>query len=60
VTGSRLTVEQEESAKVLLERMLGVHKDLRPFYKLATRDPRLQPLVEEFRGIKRFSSVIKR
>jgi DNA-3-methyladenine glycosylase II len=36
----------------LLERMLGVHKDLRPFYGLATRDPRLQPLVDEFRGLK--------
>ena len=32
--------------------MLGVHKDLKPFYRLATRDPRLQPLVEEFRGLK--------
>jgi len=52
VTGSRLTVEQGEFARVLLERMLGVHKDLKPFYRLATRDPRLQPLVEEFRGLK--------
>ena len=52
VTGSRLTLRQEELAKVLLERMLGVHEDLRPFYRLATRDPRLQPLVDEFRGLK--------
>ena len=52
LTGSRLTVRQEESARALLERMLGVHKDLKPFYRLATRDPRLQPLVEEFRGLK--------
>ena len=52
VTGSRLTVGQEECARVLLERMLGVHRDLRPFYRLAKRDPRLQPLVEEFRGLK--------
>jgi len=52
VTGSRLTVGQEECARVLLERMLGVHRDLRLFYRLAKRDPRLQPLVEEFRGLK--------
>jgi len=52
LTGPRLTVEQGDSARVLLERMLGVHKDLRPFYRLATRDPRLQPLVDEFRGLK--------
>jgi DNA-3-methyladenine glycosylase II len=52
VTGSRLTVGQEESARVLIERMLRVHKDLRPFYRLAKRDPRLQTLVDEFRGLK--------
>jgi DNA-3-methyladenine glycosylase II len=52
VTGPGLTVRQEGFARVLLERMLGVHKDLRPFYGLATRDPRLQPLVDEFRGLK--------
>jgi DNA-3-methyladenine glycosylase II len=52
VTGPRLTVRHEESARALLERMLGVHKDLRPFYKLASHDRRLQPLVEEFRGLK--------
>src|SRR6476661_8149806 len=40
--GSRLTVEQEDFARMLLERMLGVHRDLKPFYRLATRDPRLQ------------------
>ena len=52
VIGSRVTVRQEECARVLLERMLGVHMDLKPFYKLAKRDPRLQPLVDEFRGLK--------
>jgi len=52
VTGSRLSVRQAELARVSLERMLGVHQDLKPFYRLATRDPRLQPLVEEFRGLK--------
>jgi DNA-3-methyladenine glycosylase II len=52
LSGSYLTQQQEESARALLERMLGTHKDLKPFYKLATRDKRLQPLVEEFRGLK--------
>jgi len=52
LTGPRLTVQQGDTARVLLERMLGVHKDLKPFYRLATSDPRLQPLVDEFRGLK--------
>jgi DNA-3-methyladenine glycosylase II len=38
--------------RALLERMLGAHQDLKAFYKLATNNPRLQPLVEEFRGLK--------
>jgi DNA-3-methyladenine glycosylase II len=52
LSGSHLTLRQEESARALLERMLGVHRNLKAFYKLAARDPRLQPLVEEFRGLK--------
>jgi DNA-3-methyladenine glycosylase II len=52
VTGPRLTVRHEESARALLERMLGAHKDLKRFYKLAAHDPRLRPLVDEFRGLK--------
>ena len=52
LTGSRLTVQQEDFARISLERMLGVHRDLAPFYRLATRDPRLQLLADEFRGLK--------
>jgi DNA-3-methyladenine glycosylase II len=52
LSGPHLTVRQEESARALLERMLGAHTDLKTFYKLATCDPRLRPLVEEFRGLK--------
>jgi DNA-3-methyladenine glycosylase II len=52
LSGDHLTVGQEESARALLERMLGAQTDLKGFYKLATSDPRLQPLVEEFRGLK--------
>ena len=35
LTGSRLTVQQEDFARMSLERMLGVHRDLKPFYRLA-------------------------
>ncbi len=61
LTGPRLTVQQGNTARALLERMLGVHKDLNTFYRLATSDPRLQPLVEEFRGLKppQFPSVFE-
>jgi DNA-3-methyladenine glycosylase II len=57
MTGARLTRRQDEFARTLLERMLGVHQDLAPFYKLATRDPRLQPLVDEFRGLNRLATL---
>jgi DNA-3-methyladenine glycosylase II len=61
VTGSRVTVQQEERARLLLERMMGVHRDLKPFYRLAKHDPRLRPLVDEFRGLKppRFPTVFE-
>jgi DNA-3-methyladenine glycosylase II len=52
LSGSHLAVQQEESARASLERMLGAQKDLKAFYKLVSCDPRLQPLVEEFRGLK--------
>jgi DNA-3-methyladenine glycosylase II len=52
LSGPHLTVRQGESARALLERMLGANTDLKTFYKLATCDPRLQLLVEEFRGLK--------
>jgi DNA-3-methyladenine glycosylase II len=61
LTGSRLSARQEKSARLSLERMLGVHEDLRSFYLLASRDRRLQPLVEEFRGLKppRFPTIFE-
>jgi len=52
LTGPRLSVQQEDLARMSLERMLGVHRDLKRFYRLATRDPRLQLLADEFRGLK--------
>jgi len=61
LTGPRLTMRHEGSARALLECMLGAHKDLQPFYKLASHDPRLRPLVDEFRGLKppRFPTVFE-
>jgi DNA-3-methyladenine glycosylase II len=59
--GSRLSPQQEKSARLSLERMLGVHEDLEPFYRLAAGDRKLQPLVEEFRGLKppRFPTIFE-
>jgi DNA-3-methyladenine glycosylase II len=52
VAGPGLTERRAAIARLWLERMLGAHKDLKPFYALAARDPRLRPLVDEFRGLK--------
>jgi len=52
---ARTTVSQ------LLTQMLGLEIDLVPFYAMASRDRRLAPLVDEFRGLKppRFPSVFE-
>jgi DNA-3-methyladenine glycosylase II len=44
-----------------LVKMLGLHADLAPFYRLAGEDDRLGPLVERWRGLKppRFPSVFE-
>jgi DNA-3-methyladenine glycosylase II len=44
-----------------LVKMLGLHADLAPFYRLAGADQRLGPLVERYRGLKppRFPSVFE-
>ena len=61
LTGARLTEHTQILTKSLLERMLGLRRDLASFYKLAKRDRRLAPLVEEFRGLKppRFPTVFE-
>jgi DNA-3-methyladenine glycosylase II len=61
LTGGRLTEHTQILTKSLLERMLGLRLDLASFYKMAKRDPRLAPLVEEFRGLKppRFPTVFE-
>lgn len=44
-----------------LVKMLGLHLDLAPFYRLAGTDDRLRPLAERWRGLKppRFPSVFE-
>jgi len=44
-----------------LVKMLGLHADLAPFYRLAETDDRLRPLAERWRGLKppRFPSVFE-
>lgn len=61
LTCQSLTQSTQMLAQSLLERMLGLRQDLATFYKLAKRDPRLAPLVEEFRGLKppRFPTVFE-
>jgi DNA-3-methyladenine glycosylase II len=45
----------------MLERTLGLRVDLRNFYRFARHDGKLQPLVEQFRGVKppRFPSLFE-
>jgi DNA-3-methyladenine glycosylase II len=45
----------------LLVKMLGLHLDLAPFYRLAEQDDRLRPLAQRWRGLKppQFSSVFE-
>ena len=52
LTSPRLTVQQAKPQGCCSEHMLGVHKDFKLFYRLVTSDPRLQPLVDEFHGLK--------
>ena len=61
ITGPKLTAEMRAQIKHLLSRALGLETNLQPFYALASRDRRLAPLAEQFRGLKppRFPSVLE-
>jgi DNA-3-methyladenine glycosylase II len=58
---ARLAPGVKESAKIILQRMLGLRLNLQPFYRLAARDKRIKPLVHHFRGLKppRFPTVFE-
>jgi DNA-3-methyladenine glycosylase II len=51
----------KEQVTALVEKMLGIRKDLREFYALAEQDRNLVPLVTRFKGLKppRFPSVFE-
>ena len=51
-TGTRLPAGLESPLTVTLERLLGLKTDLKGFYRLAMKDPRLKPLAFQFRGMK--------
>jgi DNA-3-methyladenine glycosylase II len=59
-TDSRVANLEREVAGAL-GRLLGLHVDLRPFYRMAAQDPRLRTLVAPYRGFRppRFASVFE-
>jgi len=62
ITGENPGVPEAVPAlKAALTRMMGLDADLEGFYHLAGQDPRLQALVQPFRGVKppRFPSVFE-
>jgi DNA-3-methyladenine glycosylase II len=61
VRGEQLPPRAESASTAVLERLLGLGIDLRPFYRLARRDAHLRDLVDRFRGLKppRFPSVFE-
>jgi DNA-3-methyladenine glycosylase II len=61
LTGSRIDQRTEEQARAALTRLLGLERDLSPFYRLAEGDPFLRALAARFRGVKppRFPSLFE-
>ncbi len=61
VHGAPLDSEVKQAVTAALERLLGLRTDLRAFYRLASSDTELGPLVQRFRGMKppRFLSVFE-
>lgn len=61
ITAHSLSSSAQKQVKNQLERMLGLRQDLSSFYRLAKQDPKIAPLVEEFRGLKppRFPTVFE-
>jgi len=50
--GKRLPPHTEPNLNAVLERLLGIKTDLAGFYRLAAKDPNLNPLAVNFRGMK--------
>jgi DNA-3-methyladenine glycosylase II len=61
VIGERVHVKAKAEVKTSLTHMLGLQVDLKPFYQMASRVPKLRELVERYRGLKpvRFPTVFE-
>ncbi|HEX5472268.1 MAG TPA: hypothetical protein VFW73_10295 [Lacipirellulaceae bacterium] len=61
IEGESLTGSLQRAATIALEKLLGLNTDITPFYRLASRDPKLRPLAHRFRGMKppRFNTVFE-
>ena len=52
VIGEPVHAGAEAEVQALLTPLLGLEVDLKPFYRLASREPRLRELAEKYRGLK--------
>lgn len=52
VVGERVHAGAEAEVRALLTPLLGLEVDLKPFYRMASREPRLRELAEKYRGLK--------
>lgn len=61
VIGERVHAKAKDEVRALLTHMLGLQVDLKPFYQMASRAPKLRELVERYRGLKpvRFPTVFE-
>lgn len=61
VTCSRVDSHIEAEVAALVTQMFGLQVNLKPFYQMANRDPKLRELAEKYRGLKpvRFPTVFE-
>ncbi len=61
VSGKVLPPAAQSEVTTALDCLLGIHRDLRDFYRFSASDPMLQGLVRPFRGVKppRFPTVFE-
>ena len=61
VTCSTISRDIEAEVAKLVTRMFGLQINLKPFYRMAARDPKLRELMEKYRGLKpvRFPTVFE-
>src|SRR5690242_6838598 len=61
VTSARLPSTAQADVTAALDQLLGLHVDLRSFYRLASREAKLHKLAQRFLGLKppRFPTVFE-